>query len=231
MDLLRGGIGKGGKDFYGTEVYHPADPWYEQAKDIAGHMIPMPFAAQSFFKSREQGQPLSSQVLGLLGFTKAPTDITDSPAVRAAKEAAAETVSVGARTKEQFEKTKDKSQLMNKLKRGEDVYDQAMDLVGKGKLTVKDLEDVAKQYRTPPLTRAIQRITDPDKLLEVWEKATNEEKAEIQSLLLNKLGSVVRNRPGQWTPRIEQRVAKDEVETWRPPQQIRTAPPPGVEGY
>jgi tetratricopeptide (TPR) repeat protein len=231
MDLLRN------KDFYGTEVYHPGDEklWkvvpYKQAWDAAKHMVPMPFAWQSFAKSREQGQPLSSQALGLLGFTKAPTDITDSPAVRTAKEAAAATVSVGARTKEEFEKSQHKHQLMNKLKRGEDVYDEGMALVGQGKLTVKDLEDVVKQYQTPPLTRAIQRITDPDKLLEVWEKATNEEKAEIQSLLLNRLGSVVRNRPGQWTPRIEQRVAKDEVETWRPPQQIRTAPPPGVEGY
>ena len=116
-----------------------------------------------------------------------------------------------------------------------DILSEATDLVQRGKLTERDINDVVKYAQMTPLTRAVQRITNADDLLDVWDKSAPDERDEIHDLISKKLASVYANRPGQWTDRLVNRINNSGIVEYVPRTQVLeknvTEVPPGVEVY
>ena len=211
------------KRFTGEEVYHRGDSPFKQVWDAATYMFPIPFSIQSYQRSAQQGLSPSAKYMGFLGFTKAPADIEDTPAVRTAKEASARTLPVGARTTQEFEHSRLKNRLTNQLKRGINILPETEQLYNQRVLSDKDVNDIVRWYSTPTLSRALERVTDPDALLDVWDKASQQEKDEIRDPVVKKLNSSFRNHPEVWTDRLKNRYLKAGVDLVPP-----TAVPPTV---
>lgn len=60
------------KDFYGVEVHNPNDSFFKRAIDNMVHILPVPFSVSSMIAFKNSNAPLSKQLLGFFGFTKAP---------------------------------------------------------------------------------------------------------------------------------------------------------------
>jgi DNA polymerase III subunit beta len=220
------------KDFYNTEIRHPGDPLWRQGLAVAGHMVPMPFAIQSFAKARSEGRSPQAQILGGLGFTKAPAYIEQSPAEQRAHELAFSHVDPAARTSQEAEHSRLKSQLATQLYRGVDVSDKIVQNIQEGKLTQRDATDIQRMAQQAPLTRAMSRITSPNELLDVWEKADDPEKQEIVDEVMKRLDAGWRNRPYLFDERVMTRLKKlGFIQDQPPAPEPTTAPPPGAEVY
>jgi hypothetical protein len=141
-------------------------------------------------------------------------------------------VDPAARTSQEASHSRLKSQLATQYHRGIDVTLKIEQAIQEGKLTPRDLTDIQRMSQQAPLTRAMSRITRPDELLNVWEKATDEEKQEIGQDVMKRLDSAWRNKPYLFDESVMRRLKKlgfmdDDTQT----QQPVTDPPPGAEAY
>lgn len=66
------------KDFYGTEIMDPNDPFYKRATEGLVHMIPVPFTVTSSISQSKTGTDFTKQSLSFFGFSKAPGYINNS---------------------------------------------------------------------------------------------------------------------------------------------------------
>ncbi|MGH8373325.1 MAG: hypothetical protein ACRETO_11435, partial [Gammaproteobacteria bacterium] len=65
------------KDFYGTEIHNPDDPWTIQAKQIADYLVktPEPYALENEQRVAAAGGGTGAKVAPFFGVTPAPADI------------------------------------------------------------------------------------------------------------------------------------------------------------
>jgi len=209
------------KDFYGTEIYHPADPAWKKGVDLGRHLIPTPFSIQSGWRAHEEGRSVQAQALGAMGYTKAPSYIEQSPAEQTAHEYALQQLPRAARTSQEAEHSRLKSQLATQMHRGVDISLTVAQRIQEGKLTPRDVTDIERWAAENPLSRAMARITDPDQLLDIWEKASPDEQQEIGDDVLKRLDSEARRNPGRFDARLMDRLRKlgfiQDEQTAEPP--------------
>ena len=167
--------------------------------------------------------------MGSLGFTKAPAYIEQSDAEQVARQLTLDQLPRGARTSQEAEHSRLKSQMATQYHRGIDVTLKIEQAIQEGKLTQRDLTDIQRMAQQSPLTRAMSRITKPDDLLDVWEKTTDQEKQEIGEDVIKRLDSAWRNKPYLFDDRIMRRLRKLGFIQDQAQPMPATAPPPGAE--
>jgi hypothetical protein len=228
---LSGDIGKAmelkdNKTYYGTEVYHPADPTMHKAKDILLHMFPIPFVGTSVGRLYKEGAPVKSLALSALGFNKAPARVGKSKAQLVAEEKVQATRSPKARTTAEFEHSQLLGKLANMLRRGEDIQPHVNKAMQSGLLAPKDVQTIQKMKSQTPLQRSVTQIQNPDDLLEVYEKASDEERREIYRILDRKFGTIANQT---WRTKEDEQLMERIRKVFVPPKILvpATAPPPG----
>jgi len=188
---LSGEIGRtidvwGNKDFYGVEIYHPDDPGYKQAVDIATHLFPTPFSIANQKKLKGESAPLALKATTLAGFTQpSPGYISNTPAEEEAYKILKENQPIGSRTKAEFEKSQLKSQLRQEVKNTGKTsnIDKA---IKEGKLTGKDKQKIIKDSKKDTLERVTNGFT-VNEVIKVMEKANAEEKKQLMPILKKKI--------------------------------------------
>jgi hypothetical protein len=215
------------KDFYGTQVYDPEEAYTSNAIDALIHMIPIPFGIQSAKKMKEKGEGPIEQTMGMLGFTKAPYYMEQSPARQLANDLIGEQTSNKAQTKEEFERRsliKDLSiQYIRGLKHRSDteqnnVTRMLAENVMSGKLTMIDIDRFVKKVGSEPLAQTMQNLNLKDSL-KVWDKADEAERKTLAPVIMNKIFSLMDHKPEEFKtlePKIakwQQEVSKIQIES------------------
>lgn len=163
------------EDRYGTQVYRPG----HEASDIAQHAAAqfVPFMGRNISRRLASGGSASSVVESALGVNPAPSDVTRTPAMRAA------IGYLGPRymTVEQAQKAGAKRDLVTKsTQQGglNELKDQLDAKVEAGDMTRRDANATLKKAGQQPLLRSLHAVTDWNQRLDVFGKAVKDNRPE-----------------------------------------------------
>jgi hypothetical protein len=176
------------KDYYGTEIRHPDDPFIQQAKDAAEHISEsfIPFGFRGVIRERERGGSISKQVLPMVGVTPAPRAINQTEAEKMIREFEQESRPQGTRTKAEAERGRLKSQAVRAVAAGDQAGIAMMERARTaGLLTDKDIKQVKERAKESPVARGFKSLTI-DQALKVWDVATDEERKLLRPMLERK---------------------------------------------
>lgn len=184
------------KDFYGVEIRHAGDPVMKQILQELGYAAKqfIPFTGRNAAKYAASKAPPIIQVGGFLGLTQAPARLGKSDAQNLADEINSSSMPTKVRTSEEAEKTQVRSQIIGLMRQGKGSAELA-DAQRKGILTAHDLPYIQRMAKLTPLQASVSRLSLPD-AERVLDKATLDEKREIQPMVLAKRGRAYRGIPG-----------------------------------
>ena len=151
------------KDFYGTEIYNPSDPFYMKTLYSGLHLAPVPFSISNFMQPQ---MPTSQKVGGFFGFTKAPAYISQTPIQSDIFTLYDERFSGGTKTKEQIEASKAKSDIRRAYIDGDDIKANVLltQAVNKGYIKEKGVKIFIRDSDIPGDVRAFSRFDATDQI-------------------------------------------------------------------
>ena len=177
------------KDFYGEKIRNEDDPFMQQVKQsvVAAAKSFEPLSSRNVRRGLEMGETPAQLSRTAIGLTPAPLAINQSPAEQRASEIIREKIPVGARTHKEVEKTHLKHDLARKFAAGDtDAIPAALQA---DQISKDDAKAILKESRQKPLQVQVSRL-DAKEALQVWMKATPEERASIRVQLLKHLSGM-----------------------------------------
>jgi hypothetical protein len=177
------------KDFYGEKIRNEDDPFMQQVKQsvVAAAKSFEPLSSRNVRRGLEMGETPAQLSRTAIGLTPAPLAINQSPAEQRASEIIREKTPVGARTREEVERTHLKHDLARKFAAGD--TDAIPSALQADQISKDDAKAILKESRQKPLQVQIGRL-DAKEALQVWMKATPEERASIRVQLLKHLSGM-----------------------------------------
>jgi len=175
------------EDFYGTEIRHVGDPVMRQLKDVAlyvGEQF-LPFSVRNYQQQRKAGASVGRAASGFAGMISAPGYITKTRAYELAMTYWVATLPRGKRTKEQFERSRMRKDLVLKLRRGEDIRSDP----NYKSMSRRSQSMVRAEAKTEALAHIVKRLS-AEQALNVYVIATPEERAFLYSIVKDKYGRV-----------------------------------------
>ena len=176
------------KDFYGVEIRNVDDPAMQQVLDEVKFMGTqfIPFGIRNL--NRSTSKTVESKIEPFIGITPAPYDVNMTKAEKAAYEMAKAKIPVGARTKEQAKHSQEKAEIRNEYMESKDVkvLNQALK---DGKISSRERTEIIKQSKMTQLERLTEHLSF-EEVASLMEKATSEEKKELQKIIKRKRGNI-----------------------------------------
>ena len=163
------------KDFYNTQIYDPNGSPASKAKDIATHIVPLPFSIQSSNSFKKSGGTQAEKTIGYLGFTKAPGYVSDDASKSKLNEILAKKYG-GVKTKEEKYALDEKKKFYNG-----DITAQQLVNEGIIKDTLKAKRAIEKE-KAKGDQRSFSHLTSAEQV-QVWKQMTPVEKAKSASYL------------------------------------------------
>lgn len=148
------------KDFYGTEIYNQADPFYSKALAAALHLTPIPFSISSMV----QPGPKTQKAIGFFGFTQAPAYITKDPLQQKISALYQTRFGGGTQTQQATDAAKAKTAIRNAYYAGDDTQANSLlqNAIKKGYITEKGAKTFVGDSDQPGDVRAFGRFDAPD---------------------------------------------------------------------
>jgi hypothetical protein len=181
------------RDFYGTQVYDPEDPRWKEAISVIqyGRSSLSPYSFTNMSKlAGPAGGRITPDVFveSILGISRAPSSLAETPAMHLLGGYARENRKAGAMTKIQYEHNQLRRRLAEELKSQdpkaiEDEFKQ----LHEGKITAKDIPVIRSMSTEPWMVHVMESsyVTLPE-ALHAYEIATPEEKKLLRPGLLKK---------------------------------------------
>lgn len=178
-DMLRN------KDFYGTEIRHAGDPVMKQILQELGYAAKqfMPFTARNATKLHAAKAPLILQAGGLVGITQAPADVNKSDAQNLADRITRESMPTRSRTSEEAVASQLRGRLIATVRQGNQA--ELSTALRNGQITPKQATAIQHAATMTPLQLAVSHM-DLNNAQRVFEKATPEERRQLQPLIAKK---------------------------------------------
>lgn len=178
-DMLRN------KDFYGTEIRHAGDPVMKQILQELGYAAKQftPFTARNAAKLHAAKAPLILQAGGLVGITQAPDDVNKSDAQNLADRITRESMPTRARTSEEAVASQLRGRLIATVRQGNQA--ELSTALRNGQITPKQATAIQHAATMTPLQLAVSHM-DLNNAQRVFEKATPEERRQLQPLIAKK---------------------------------------------
>ena len=155
----------------------------EQAKDSLRGAIPIPF--QGLVKNSEGGG-VAQTALTSTGVSTYPYR---TPAERLARQFTLDNIPLGPESADRKDANRLAHQFEDQLRNREKTPEDLIRARQEGKITAADQQKILARAARTPLQNAFRSLT-PEQALQVWAKATPEEKQQIRPLFANKLGGV-----------------------------------------
>lgn len=185
------------RDFMGNQIYNPDDDVLTQAKDVGGHLFPLPISVSSYQTAKRSGGSPVEKFGSALGFLKAPRYITDSPAIAAIREESQSRGINYTRTKQEAERAQAISGIARALAAGRDSVAQDLWKSARESGTVRD-EDMDKildrmDSQQDPNSELLNGIKSLPliSILNVWKAATPEQRMVMHPAMLDKFDSAM----------------------------------------
>lgn len=175
------------EDYYGNEIRHPGDPLVQQVIDagkfVAGQFLP--FSARNYQQRHKSGGGAGAFAQSMVGITPSPGYITRSDAEELAHSYRMREMPQGPRTSDDVNKSDRRHDYEAKLRNGEVTLKDLANEVKAGKITAKDAAAIRDNQKSGGLVSDFRSLSLPA-ALEVWEKASAEEKKQIRTELVRK---------------------------------------------
>ena len=177
------------KDFYGEKIRNEDDPFMQQVKQsvVAAAKSFEPLSSRNIRRGLQLGETPTQLARTAIGLTPAPLTINQTPAEQLASEISREKMPVGGRTHEAVEKSRLKRDLARKFAAGD--TDAIPTALQADQISKDDAKAIFKESRQKPLQVQVARL-DAKEALQVWMKATPEERASIRVQLLKHLAGM-----------------------------------------
>ena len=197
------------KDYYGNEIRNIDDPAVQQALqelEFMGGQL-MPFGIRNL--NRDTRKTWGSKVEPFIGITPAPYDLNMTPAELKAREYTMAHRQVGARTREQADLQKLKSEFINEytLNPRPELADRMM---ATGKFTKDELRTMMKYTRLTPLERSAPGLTVYE-VANVLKLAEDGERDSLLRIFHMKFKNQMRNERTTPTEKAELVKLQDQV--------------------
>ena len=169
------------KDFYGTEIRHPDDPYLKQAiqelKFVGTNTLP--FTITNLAKTSQDGASPIIKGLGFVGFGKAAARIGETDAEKLADSLVIDRMPQGTRTQEQANKSQLKGTILNAARQGN--LSPMRAAVNAGKLTPQEAHTIETRAKLTPLQDRVHSLglDDAEKVLAVATPAERQELAPV----------------------------------------------------
>jgi hypothetical protein len=203
VDMLRN------RDFYDTEIRHEDDPVWSQARDLLGYAVKSatPFSITGYQKMAEADSPELQRLLPFVGVVPAKRAVVMTPAEARAADIMQGMMPAGTRTKEEFERSKFKGELVRDLKlnpmKGKE---ELVKGVNAGKLSVDDVTQLINRTQLSPLQYQVHKMP-AEQAMKVWDLANDKERGELRAILAMKLADA-KNLDPEALKRYLQQVLK-----------------------
>lgn len=202
------------KDFYGTKIRNEDDPLVQQGLDLLKHVGKSfePFAIRNIRREVETAGKLEpTSALPFIGVTPAPMSVNQSPAERLLSKIMREKMPVGARTREEAERSEMKKNVSRALRTGD--ADRAAETLSgmaqKGLLKRSDLKDIKERAGLPPIVAGFKHL-DAEDAVKVWAKANDDERALLLPLMKRKLEGLKDTYPERYMRVLQSLVSTFE---------------------
>lgn len=200
VDMLRN------RDFYDTEVYHPDDPVGQKAKDLVMFAAKnaTPFSVTGYQKMAEANSPELQRLLPFIGIVPAKTSVAQTPAEARAADIMQGMMPAGTRTKEEFEKSKFKAELVRELKQNPLEGKNALVAgLNAGKVNADDVTKLVDRAQLTPLQYQVHKMP-AEQGMKVWDLANDQERESLRAILALKLADVKDMEPALRTKYLRQ---------------------------
>jgi len=181
LDILRN------EDFYGTEIRHQDDPWVKQLEGVfeyAGRTF-QPFSIRNYQQMREAGEGRAKAVQSFFGIVPAPATVQQTKAEEMMSGFLRENLPVGARTKEEADRSRLVARLTALKRQGKDI--SALVTASK----VLRPMDVARIGREAPQEALVLRFKRLrlDQAFKVYDAGSSAERKIFGPILSSKLAN------------------------------------------
>ena len=180
----------GNKDFYNTEIRHPDDPLHQQASDVAEFAARqfIPFSVSGAQRLAEDEAPTWKRVAPYFGVTPVPARITLSPAQELAAEITAAALPVGARTRQQSDRSKLLAEIVRDFKTGKTAAARSALAGGisAGVLNENSMDVMMTRLQYTPLQFQVQHM-NRDSAIRVWRLANEQERDQLRGIVQAKM--------------------------------------------
>jgi hypothetical protein len=202
MELIRN------RDYYGTEIHNPDDPWSVQAKQVGSYFehVPEPYAFSNEQRAAAAGGGTADKLLPFVGVTPAPADISRTDFQQFVAEN-------GSRGYAGFTRSPEQAQTSQKKKAAEDALRTGRDPDYTG-LSDKQVLDAEKEGRISKPEVQFTRLDIEDKL-RAYDMATPEEREQYNlrsHILSGHVMDSVRRLPKDEQETVVQRLREIEGE-------------------
>jgi hypothetical protein len=204
-------------DYYGRQIRNEDDPWFsrnlgssqagEYAKYIASKYVP--FSIESMQRQRQNAgggefSDITKKSLGLMGllgyagFQPATKIVQNSSAMNLAEHYMQENPEAP-RTREQAEHSESERNLVQALRAGNLDDRKLNEALVDGKITEREFQTAQEEAFEPPLERMAKRLSLQQNL-QIWKKATPEERAALQGVIGKKANEAYVKDPASMEP-------------------------------
>lgn len=163
-----------GRDQYGRKLNA-----VDEAKDLGRGIVPIPFQGLS---KAVQSSPMQT-VLSSTGVSSFPYQ---SPAERLARKYTMDDLPLGPETEDRKQANMLARRYEDAIRAGKMTKDDVSRAVKDGKLSGSDAHRLLARAARTPLQNSFRSLS-PEQALDVWDKATDDEKKQIRPLLANKM--------------------------------------------
>jgi len=171
------------EDYYGTEIRNANDHWMVNVGNTLAHFVKAfePFSARNFQRMREAEEPAGLALLmAASGISSAPSYLTKTRAQKRASEILRDKMRRGARTREDAASARAKAALIRQLRKGEEPTKKDLEL-----LSPEQIKGAIRDAKFTPFQALFNRLSFEEGL-EVYELANEEERKQVEPLLIEK---------------------------------------------
>jgi hypothetical protein len=185
VDLFRN------RDFYDTEIRGQDDPWFVQAYQGLKYALgsATPFSISGALKMNEENAGAAQLILPFFGFVPAKKALTLTPAEAKASEIMQEMMPQGSRTQAQFEHSKYVAQIVRDLRMNPPKgKEELLAGIRSAQVTDRDAQKIVSWLSMKPMQYQVHRMS-AENAMRVWDLASAQERADIRSMVLDKVAN------------------------------------------
>jgi len=178
------------KDFYGVEIRNIDDPLVKQVSDEMKYILKSfePFSVRNYRQFGQQDKGKLEKGLAFGGIMPAPKYITNTPAQNLTNEIIKEKIPVGSRTAASAKKSQLKYDLINKLRKGTVLTFDDIQTI-KANFTDEKTREIVNESKLNPFVAKVQHLSF-EELLRVIQKANKKEVKLLTPILEKKFMNV-----------------------------------------
>ncbi|WP_413936369.1 hypothetical protein [Nitrospira sp. BLG_1] len=191
------------QNYYGDQIRNPNDSAYTQFMQVAADQLNklLPFSVQSGRRNEAAGDSIvSSYLKPTVGILNAPMNVQRSPALQQAMDYVHQ--QMPSRTPEQVEASRKRHDLAQEEKQNPGTL---LEAVKSGEITSTQRRNMMRNMKQAPL-EIWSKFLSPHQAMDVWEKATPEERNGIKVMLVKKIRNALHEKPKSERDAIRQRA-------------------------